>query len=65
MVRPPRLERGTPGLEEQWRMSEAALSSGGYGATHANYPRAWNSWLDRQWPAPVPNGDERRRTPSS
>jgi hypothetical protein len=21
MVRPPRLERGTPGLEEQWRMS--------------------------------------------
>ena len=38
-MRPPRLERGTPGLDEQWRMSEAALFSGGCGATHATYPR--------------------------
>jgi len=36
LVRPPRLERGTPGLEEQWRMSEAALFSGGCGATLAS-----------------------------
>ena len=27
VVRPPRLERGTPGLEEQWRYSELALHS--------------------------------------
>jgi len=37
VVGPPRLERGSPGLEGQWRMFEATLFSGDCGATHAIY----------------------------
>ena len=38
-ARPEGLEPSTPGLEEQWRYSGAALFSGGCGGTHASYPR--------------------------
>jgi hypothetical protein len=39
LARPAGLEPATPGLEEQWRDSEAPFFSGGCGATHASYPR--------------------------
>ena len=37
---PAGLEPATPGLEEQWRISEAALVPAICGATHATYRRA-------------------------
>ena len=38
-ARPAGLEPATPGLEEQWRNSEAPVFSATWGATHASYPR--------------------------
>ena len=39
LARPAGLEPATPGLKEQWRVSEPAFIAATCGATHANYPR--------------------------